>query len=80
MGLLDQLSEFDRLKGHPLRQVERIGEIKHACPECPAAGARTPAGLILNPSSACPWCAGSGLVDEPTLDRWQQWVMTQPAG
>lgn len=40
---------------------------KHACPACPSPLA---AGLTIAPSVFCVYCHGSGLVDEPTLNRW----------
>ncbi len=74
------LSDFDRLKGHPLRQRERIGEIKHACPECPTPGAVTPGGVTLVANPGCQFCHGSGVVSEEMLARWQEWILRQPAG
>lgn len=37
-------------------------DIRHACPRCNSAG----------PSIFCPHCAGTGLVTEAELDRWQR--------
>jgi hypothetical protein len=40
---------------------ERIGDVRHACPEC---------GVTLNPSPFCQVCLGVGHVSTERLDRY----------
>jgi hypothetical protein len=54
-------------------------EARHACPGCPTP--LTAVGTIyIPPSPNCPYCQGSGSVDEATLARYQrEWNAANPA-
>lgn len=40
---------------------ERIGDVRHACPEC---------GITISPNPLCPVCLGIGHVSTERLDRY----------
>jgi len=70
---MHQKSDIDRLAlgAHEMRPYDRTGDVKHACPNCPSP-LTAPGALVLAPNTFCPWCYGTGLVDEATLAHYQR--------